>query len=42
MAAEWNFFVLAALQQAQEGVFYQRSLSKDISKEEDSDEYERI
>ena len=42
MAAEWNVFVAAAVQQAQEGVFYQRSLSKDISKEEDTDEWERI
>ena len=42
MAAEWNVFVAAAVQQAQVGVFYQRSLSKDINKEEDTDEWERI
>ena len=41
MAAEWNLFVPAASEQAKEGVFYERSLSKHPSKNEQEDN-ERI
>ena len=36
MTAEWNLFVAAAMDQAKEAVFYERSLSKQLSKEKEA------
>ena len=36
MIAEWNLFVAAAMDQAKEAVFYERSLSKQLSKEKEA------